>query len=120
VSFKVNIAKHQNGVYEIAFSGKITGAEELLEVTDQLEDWLEEADFRGVVAELSELTHMNSTGINLMIRMLTKLRNKGKELILAAPSAGVQQLVTITKLNSIFTIYASREEALNKFNAQEA
>jgi anti-sigma B factor antagonist len=56
----------------------------------------------------------------LLVRLLTKVRNKGGELVLISISESVEKLFFITKLNSIFTICANVMEAQNIFNAQEA
>jgi anti-sigma B factor antagonist len=44
--------------------------------------------------------------------LLTKFRNKGGEVYLFQPSENVQKLLVITKLNAIFHIIKTEEEAL--------
>ena len=114
------MAKHPNGVYVLAFSGKINGADTMDQAMLELDAALNEAQTKGIILDLSELQYVNSSGINGWIKMLTKTRTKGKELFLANLSPAVEKLVAITKLNSIFNICASVEEAQNKLNAQEA
>jgi anti-sigma B factor antagonist len=48
----------------------------------------------------------------MLITILTKFRNKGGEVFLLKPSENVQKLLVITKLNAIFQIVKSEEEAL--------
>jgi anti-sigma B factor antagonist len=69
---------------------------------------------------MSKISYINSSGLNLLVRLLTKVRNKGGELVLITLSESVEKLFFITKLNSIFTICADLSEAQNIFNAQEA
>ena len=69
---------------------------------------------------MSKVSYINSSGLNLLVRLLTKARNKGGELVLISLSESVEKLFFITKLNSIFTICADATEAQNIFNAQEA
>ena len=69
---------------------------------------------------MSKVSYINSSGLNLLVRLLTKVRNKGGELVLISISESVEKLFFITKLNSIFTICANVMEAQNIFNAQEA
>lgn len=64
------------------------------------------------IIDISEIRYMNSSGIGVLITILTKLRNKGGEVALLKPSEQVKKLLVITKLNNIFSIYDSKEEAL--------
>lgn len=62
------------------------------------------------IIEISALRYINSSGIGILITMLTKFRNKGGEVYLMNPSESVTKLLVITKLNSIFQIIKSEEE----------
>jgi anti-sigma B factor antagonist len=70
-----------------------------------------------VVLELSELRYMNSTGINMLINILTRTRKEGGELVLAGLSKKIRELLVVTKLNSVFTVTDTTEEAVAKFNS---
>lgn len=62
------------------------------------------------VIDLSEVRYISSSGIGLLITMLTKMRNVGGEVYLTSPSEHVKKLLIITKLNNIFTVYDSVED----------
>lgn len=64
------------------------------------------------VIDISNLRYINSSGIGVLITILTKFRNKGGEVYLLKPSESVQKLLVITKLNAIFQIAKTEEEAL--------
>lgn len=64
------------------------------------------------IINISELRYINSSGIGVLITILTKFRNKGGEVFLMKPSENVKKLLVITKLNAIFNIIQSEEEAL--------
>jgi len=64
------------------------------------------------VIDISQLRYINSSGIGVLITILTKFRNKGGEVYLLRPSESVQKLLVITKLNAIFQIVQTEEEAL--------
>lgn len=66
------------------------------------------------VVDLSEIRYISSSGIGLLITMLTKMRNAGGEVYLTSPSEHVKKLLIITKLNNIFTVFESIEEAKSK------
>jgi len=62
------------------------------------------------VIDISQLRYINSSGIGVLITILTKFRNKGGEVYLMKPSDNVQKLLVITKLNAIFHIVQTQEE----------
>lgn len=64
------------------------------------------------IVDISGLRYINSSGIGVLITILTKFRNKGGEVYLMKPSESVQKLLVITKLNAIFQIVQSEEEVL--------
>jgi anti-sigma B factor antagonist len=62
------------------------------------------------IIDISKLRYINSSGIGVLITILTKFRNKGGEVYLMKPSENVQKLLVITKLNAIFQIVQSEAE----------
>ncbi len=63
---------------------------------------------------ISGLRYINSSGIGVLITILTKFRNKGGEVYLMKPSESVKKLLAITKLNAIFQIIQSEAEVTRK------
>jgi anti-sigma B factor antagonist len=66
------------------------------------------------VIDISDLRYINSSGIGVLITILTKFRNKGGEVYLMNPSESVKKLLIITKLNSIFQIIKTEDEVIKK------
>lgn len=64
------------------------------------------------VVDISGLRYINSSGIGVLITILTKFRNKGGDVYLMKPSESVKKLLVITKLNAIFQIIQSEEEVI--------
>lgn len=62
------------------------------------------------IVDISAVRYINSSGIGVLITILTKFRNKSGEVYLMKPSDSVQKLLVITKLNAIFQIVQSEEE----------
>ena len=50
------------------------------------------------IVDISGLRYINSSGIGVLITILTKFRNKNGEVYLMKPSESVQKLLVITKL----------------------
>lgn len=66
------------------------------------------------IIDIAELRYINSSGIGVLITILTKFRNKGGEVYLMNPSESVKKLLVITKLNAIFQIIKSEDEVSTK------
>jgi len=67
---------------------------------------------RTCIVDISGLRYINSSGIGVLITILTKFRNKGGEVFLMKPSESVQKLLVITKLNAIFQIVQTEAEVI--------
>ena len=106
-----------NSIVQIDLDGKILttlDTEDLLiEITEIIESGRTEFIFN-----LRKLNYINSTGLNFIISMFTKARNAGGELVICEVSEKVQDLLVITKLNTIFTSFETLEEAKNNFEAK--
>ena len=64
------------------------------------------------IIDISSLRYINSSGIGVLITILTKFRNKGGEVYLMKPSESVKKLLVITKLNAIFQVVQTEDEVL--------
>jgi anti-sigma B factor antagonist len=97
----------------INLQGDLIGEENGLELVDLVNDKVNESILLCAI-DLSAVRYMNSSGIGVLITLLTKLRNKGGEVVLINPSDQIKKLLIITKLNAIFNIVANEQEALTK------
>ncbi|GHB53459.1 STAS domain-containing protein [Mongoliitalea lutea] len=96
--------------YLLNLSGDLIGDE----VGPKLVEFVSDAVNDGVksfIIDLSDIRYISSSGIGLLITMLTKMRNSGGEVYLCSPSEHVKKLLIITKLNNIFTVFDSIEAA---------
>lgn len=97
----------------LQLEGDLIGESNGLELMDLVSEKLNESINRCAI-DLSLVRYMNSSGIGVLITLLTKFRNKGGELVLINPSEQIKKLLIITKLNSIFVIVESESEALER------
>ncbi|MDX9750289.1 MAG: STAS domain-containing protein [Flavobacteriales bacterium] len=75
------------------------------------------AGHKSVILDMSELQYMNSTGLNILINVLTRTRNAGGDTLIAGMSHSVRQLFVVTKLDSIFIITPDVDGAVAKLTA---
>lgn len=71
--------------------------------------------FHNVIFDLEALTHINSTGIAVFVKTMTKCRIENGDLLFCAPNQLISTLFKITKMNDVFSMYDSLESATNYF-----
>ena len=103
-------------VVTIALYGELIDRSEGNEFMHVIDTMMEEGHNKFIL-ELSELKYMNSTGLNILINLLTKTRKNGGDLVISGISKKVKELLIITKLNSVFTVTDTTEEAVARFNS---
>ncbi len=112
----MEIIEHlENDIIILDLSGKIMGGPDAAALNDKLHELIEAGKTR-VVADLSEVNWMNSSGLGILISALTTIRNAGGDLKLASVTERVKSLLKITKLLSVFNVYENTGEAIASFN----
>ena len=102
-----------DNVLVVNLSGDLIGEDNGFTLLELVNDTISQNIIRCTI-DISDLRYINSSGIGVLITVLTKFRNKGGELYLVKPSESVQKLLIITKLNAIFNIADNKEEAILK------
>ena len=93
-------------------SGRLMDQKEADHMMEVLETELGDQTGLNVLLDMSQLQYMNSTGLNILISVLTRTRKSGGDVLISGMSTGVRQLFLVTKLDSVFTIKDTMEEAL--------
>jgi anti-sigma B factor antagonist len=70
---------------------------------------------RKILLNLANVPYMDSAGLGELVRAYTTVRREGGELKLLNLTARIQDLLTITKLISVFESFDSEEAALKSF-----
>ncbi|SFT49138.1 stage II sporulation protein AA (anti-sigma F factor antagonist) [Lishizhenia tianjinensis] len=107
------------GVLILFLQGRMLSNENFEELLGAIDKGMDEGN-NNFIIDLQELTHLNSSGLNTLLKCFTKLRSAGGELVLTQVNSHIENIFEISKLKSIFNICASTREALNFLNAQEA
>jgi len=99
----------------ISLSGDLIGEENGPEIIAELEKHNSNGSLNAII-DISDVRYINSSGIGVLITLLTKVRNKDGELCLINPSESVQKLLIITKLQAIFKVFDTISEAKLKLS----
>src|SRR3954471_12730221 len=95
----------------IRLSGDLIGEDNGVNILQVVSDSIQQNVLTCII-DISRLRYINSSGIGVLITVLTKFRNKGGEVYLMRPSENVKKLLVITKLNAIFQIIQSESEVV--------
>lgn len=106
-----------NGIFELTFSGDLIGENNGPAIIELVNDVLAQEVFLCAV-DISNVRYINSSGIGVLITILTKFRNKGGEVVLIKPSEQVKKLLIITKLNAIFNVEKNKEDAIERLKKE--
>ncbi len=93
-------------------TGRLMDQKEADHMMEVLEHELGDHRDLSVLLDMSQLQYMNSTGLNILISVLTRTRKAGGDVLISGMSAGVRQLFLVTKLDTVFTIKDSVDDAL--------
>jgi anti-sigma B factor antagonist len=98
----------------LKFSGDLKGGPDASKFNDDLHDLIDEGK-KQVIADLSNVKFMNSSGLGILIGGLTTMRNAGGNLKIAGADKKIESLLMVTKLITVFDSYRTLEEAVESY-----
>ena len=93
----------QNGILFVRLTGDLIGSPDTDQLLATVNAHLGEFITHCAV-DLSEVRYINSTGIGVLVSLLTKFRSRGGEMVLINPADHPKKMLALTKLNNIFTV----------------
>ena len=94
--------------------GDLTGGPDATDFNEKLHELIEQ-DRKEVIADLSNVKFMNSSGLGILIGGLTTMRNAGGDLRIAGANKRIESLLMVTKLITVFNSYRTVEEAVESY-----
>lgn len=104
----------QENILFLEIKGDLLGENAGKELLDAIKTKMEEANTLLCGIDLASVRYMNSTGISLLINILNLFKDNGGEAMLVNPSTQLKKLLEMMKLNTVFSIVESKEEAINQ------
>jgi anti-sigma B factor antagonist len=99
----------QNGILYVRLAGDLIGSPDTDQLIQSINEHLGES-LNYCAVDLSEIRYINSTGIGVLVSLLTKFRSRGGEMVLINPAEHPKKMLALTKLTNIFAV-ASDEAA---------
>jgi anti-sigma B factor antagonist len=104
-----------DGILYITLTGDLIGSPDTQQLLHSIDEYLGEA-VTNCAVDLSDIRYINSTGIGILVSLLTKFRSRGGEMVLINPADHPKKMLALTKLNNIFTVAADQASARQYLN----
>lgn len=112
---KLKITKRQDkNVTILDLSGKVQIGESNTELRTTLRELAKEGK-KNILLNLAEVSQIDSSGLGEFVGSSASLRKAGGKIKLLNLSDRINELMTITKLLTVFEIYENEELAVNSF-----
>jgi anti-anti-sigma factor len=108
--FAIDVSQPSDGLYIVSLTGEMDIAT-APELPRRLET-LHGAGPHQIVVDLSNLTFIDSTGINALVVAAKAIRGNGGEMTLVAPTPHTQRVFEIVHLSEVVSIEQSLEAAI--------
>ena len=106
------------GVSVVEFADrKILDELSIAEIGDELNTLVDKAKEAKFLLDFKNVEHLSSAALGMLIKLNTKVTDKGGELKLAEISPQIYEVFKITQLNQIFQIHATAGQAMTSFQA---
>jgi len=99
-------AAAKEGLYVVELQGKMT-----LECVFRFEDALRDIKTPATIIDMSQVEYIDSSALGSIVRAHVSHQKEGRKLALVGVPARVAQLLTISGLNPVFTIFDTVETA---------
>lgn len=109
-------SSENNGVLVLKIEGNLIGEEVGSGLLDAANDAINDGTVLCAI-DIEKVKYINSSGIGVLITLLTKFRNQEGEVVIVNPSEHVKKLLIITKLTAIFKIADSVEQAIQELKS---
>ena len=91
---------------------KILEEMSIMQIGEQLNALVAAAEAPQVIIDFTNVAHMSSSALGILITLHKRIREKRGQLRLCCIQSAIYEIFVITRLNEIFSICQSRQEAL--------
>ena len=109
-------SRDQDDIFILSLNGNLIGEEAGSRILEIANDAINRGKILCLI-DIENVKYINSSGIGVLITLLTKFRNNEGEVVIMKPSEHVNKLLIITKLTAIFKIADSLEEAIKELKS---
>ena len=104
--------EQERGVTIVSIHGVVKLGDSARELAALLEELLS-SDAEAVLLDMEEIDYLDSTGLGELVGYLQRFSDAGRRLALLNPHTRVVNLLKLTRLDEVFTIFTDRRAALD-------
>lgn len=113
---QTEISYEENGVAIVRLSGRFTLGSSMSLAESKINQLIEAQGIRKLVLDMTNVEHVDSAGLGLIVYMQGKLQELGGQIHLAAPNGRVMQLFQMTHTEKLLQIDPDVQTSLAKLN----
>ena len=117
MALDINISETE-GVVILCLRGKLLFGEERNHFTGTIKDLLAKNKAR-IILNMEKINSVDDS-LGTVVAAWVSAKKQGGALKIAVPSKGVRHLLRLSKLDSVFEVYATEKDALASFNTTSA
>jgi anti-sigma B factor antagonist len=106
----------ENGITVVTVNGVIKLGESARQFSSYLQGILDE-DGGPLLVDMSGIDYVDSTGIGELVGYLQRFADDDRTFALLRPHSRVRNLLKLTRLDEVFTIFDDRDTALEQLSA---
>jgi anti-sigma B factor antagonist len=99
----------------VSISGNLIEKNQASNLLEEINE-LVEKDSNRFILNMQDFKYMNSTGLTILLNILTKARKSGGEAVICNVPERIKSLLVITKLNNVFSVVDSEALAAQNLN----
>ena len=107
--------RQASGVTILDVTGKLCGEEQCNALKEQVAGLLARPQKARIVLNLESVSNIYGSGVGALVKAYTETRRRGGELKLVCPPGKVLRLLQVTKLITLFQVFATEADALASF-----
>jgi anti-sigma B factor antagonist len=107
--------KTEKGITIYHLAGELIDRNQAVKMLEEIDTAITKGENK-VILDLAELKYINSSGLNVFINILTKARKASGDVAICCVNKKINELLVITKLNSVFNVSESSENAIAVLN----
>ena len=113
----MQIAERESGTVTVLdLSGRITMGEDGNQLKDKLQSLLHQGK-RNILFNLGQVSYVDSAGLGAIVSAYTTVTREGGSLKLSNVTKKLQDLLSITKLLTVFETFDSEDEAIRSYRS---
>lgn len=110
------LVNEQKGIYVCEFTtSRILDESNIKEIGDTLGRLIDGREYPKILLDFTNVDHLSSAALGMLINANNRLRLRNGQLRLCKIRPQILEVFAITKLNKLFRILTTREEAFESF-----